>query len=163
MMELKIKRMGAADLPLPARAHPTDAGLDLAADLSRPEKIKGGYLFKGSVVLMPDAEVAIPCGFAFAIPEGWQGQVVGRSGLAFKNGIKAGHIGTVDSAYRGEVMVLIRNESHRDFTIEHAMRIAQLVLSAIPPRLQTVEVAELDDTDRGASGFGSTGIRAKAP
>lgn len=161
-MKLAIKRLGAADLPLPKRAHPSDAGLDLCADLSRPDGHKGGYYITRQnqpalLIVSPDSEVWVSCGFAFAIPDGFEGQVRGRSGLAYKCGVKAGHLGTIDPAYRGEVKVCIRNEGNRDFTIEHGARIAQLVIASIPPRLETEEVMELDTTDRGASGFGSTG------
>lgn len=132
-------------LPLPARASPGAAGFDLRAAVQSP------------VVLLPGARTLVPCGFAIAIPEGWEGQVRPRSGLAWRHGITlVNSPGTIDSDYRGEVQVPLVNLGHEPFTIERGERIAQLVFARFEaPEL--VSGGTLDATSRGTSGFGSTG------
>jgi dUTP pyrophosphatase len=99
----------------------------------------------------------IPCGFAMAIPHGYEGSVRPRSGLATKHGISMPNApGTVDSDYRGEMMVPLINLGRAAFTVEHGMRIAQMVIAPVA-RATVREVTELDGTGRGAGGFGSTG------
>lgn len=135
---------------LPAYQSEQAAGLDLAACLppDAPE-----------LVLRPGDIAIVPCGFAMALPVGYEGQVRARSGLASKHGITVPNgPGTIDSDYRGEVKVAIINLGREPYTITHAQRIAQLVVA--PVAHATVrEVESLGETARGAGGFGSTGSR----
>ena len=104
----------------------------------------------------------VPCGFAMAIPHGFEGSVRPRSGLATKHGISMPNApGTVDSDYRGEMMVPLVNLGRAAFTVEHGMRIAQMVIAPVA-RATVREVVELDGTARGAGGFGSTGTGRRA-
>jgi dUTP pyrophosphatase len=143
---VKVKRLaGGEGLPLPIRMTEDSAGFDLAAAV--PE----------SVVLKPGEIRLIPCGFAMAIPKGYEAQVRPRSGLASKHGITMiNSPGTIDSDYRGEVSVPVVNHGHAPFTIERGMRVAQMVIMAVPS-VKMVEVEELDSTVRGKGGFGHTG------
>ena len=136
-----------ADLPLPAYESALAAGMDLRAAVPEDEPL----------VLRPGARFAVPTGLAFALPPGFEGQVRPRSGLAFKHGVTClNSPGTVDADYRGEVKVILINHGAEDFTIRRGERIGQLVVA---PVVQAVwaEVGSLDDTVRGAGGFGSTG------
>jgi dUTP pyrophosphatase len=132
------------DAVLPARAYPGDAGLDLAA-CERHE-------------LGPGERALVGTGIAVAIPEGHAGLVTPRSGLAAKNGITIVNTpGLVDSGYRGELRVILHNtDRHETVVIEPGMRIAQLVVVAVPEAALR-EVDELPGSERGASGFGSSG------
>jgi dUTP pyrophosphatase len=113
--------------------------------------------------VLPGCIVLVPTGWALAIPPGWEGQVRPRSGLATKHGVTVPNApGTIDSDYRGELKVAIINLGRDPFTIAPAMRIAQLVIAPVA-RASLVEVATLDETERGAGGFGSTGIAHVAP
>jgi dUTP pyrophosphatase len=143
---VKIKRLpGGEGLSLPIRMTEESAGLDLAAAVA------------AAVVLKPGEIRLIPCGFAIAIPTGYEGQVRPRSGLASKHGITMiNSPGTIDSDYRGEVCVPVVNHGSADFTVERGMRIAQMVIMAVPS-VKILEVAELDETSRGGGGFGHTG------
>jgi dUTP pyrophosphatase len=108
-------------------------------------------------VVRPGAVSIVPCGFAMAVPAGWEAQVRPRSGLAAKHAITVANApGTIDSDYRGEVKVLLANLGPEDFHVSRGMRIAQLLLQPVY-RVTWVEVAELPETERGAGGFGSTG------
>ncbi len=99
----------------------------------------------------------VPCGFAMAIPEGYEAQVRPRSGLASKHGITLiNSPGTIDADYRGEVFAPLINHGPADFVIERGMRIAQMLVLPVPS-VEVVEVESLDDTARGAGGFGHTG------
>jgi dUTP pyrophosphatase len=121
------------------------AGFDLAAAVAAPTTIAPGQI------------AVIACGFAMALPEGYEAQVRPRSGLASKHGITlVNSPGTIDSDYRGEVKVPLINLGRQPFTIEPGMRIAQMLILPVP-RVELVEVDELDDTKRGAGGFGHTG------
>jgi dUTP pyrophosphatase len=132
-------------LPLPAYATDGAAGLDVVAAIVEP------------VVLAPGQRAAVPTGLAMAIPPGFEVQVRPRSGLAAKHGLTVANApGTIDADYRGEVKVLLINLGPDPVTIEPAMRIAQLVPAAVTRARLTV-VDSLDDTVRGAGGFGSTG------
>jgi len=103
----------------------------------------------------------VPCGFAMAIPHGYEGSVRPRSGLATRHGISLPNApGTVDSDYRGEMMVPLINLGRAAFTVEHGMRIAQMVIAPVA-RATVREVDELDGTARGTGGFGSTGTGAR--
>lgn len=134
------------------RAHSAHAaGLDLAACLPRSP------IESDSITVAPGAIIKIPLGFAVAIPPGYEGQVRPRSGLATKHGVTIPNApGTVDADYRGEMFVALINLGSEPHTVHHGDRIAQLVIAAVTsPNI--VEVTELDDTDRGTGGFGSTG------
>ena len=138
----------AAGLPLPAYETAGAAGMDLRAAVPEHEPI----------VLRPGGRIAAPTGFAYGLPQGFEAQVRPRSGLAIKNGITClNSPGTVDSDYRGEVKVILVNHGEEDFVIRRGDRIAQLVIA---PVVQAVwaEVDSLDETARGAGGFGSTGV-----
>ena len=131
-------------LPLPAYATEGAAGMDIVAaeDLSLP----------------PGARAAVATGFAIAIPAGYEVQVRPRSGLALKHGITCLNTpGTIDSDYRGEVKVILANLGSEAFAIKRGDRIAQLVAAPVQ-RATFTEVASLDETARGAGGFGSTGV-----
>src|SRR5262245_14754487 len=121
------------------------AGFDLPAAVSK------------SVTLKPGQIRLVPCGFAMAIPRGYEAQVRPRSGLASKFGITMVNApGTIDSDYRGEVQVPLINLGREAFTIERGMRIAQMLILPVP-KVKIVEVQELDTTKRGHRGFGHTG------
>lgn len=139
----------AADLPLPAYESAQAAGMDLRAAVPEDEPL----------VLRPGSRFPVPTGLAFALPPGFEGQVRPRSGLAFKSGITClNSPGTVDADYRGEVKVILINHGEEDFTIRRGDRIAQLIVAPVV-QAQWAEVESLDDTARGAGGFGSTGGR----
>lgn len=135
-----------ADLPLPAYQSADAAGFDLLAAVSE------------DLVLQPGKRAMVPTGLAMAIPRGFEGQVRPRSGLAAKNGITVlNSPGTVDADYRGEVKVILINHGDEPFTITRGLRIAQMIIA---PAMQAslTEVTTLDATQRGAGGFGSTGV-----
>lgn len=135
----------AGELPLPEPATVGSAGADLRAAVG------------AELVLAPGARALVPTGFSVEIPAGWEGQVRPRSGLAARFGLTLlNSPGTIDSDYRGEVQVLLINLGSEPFTVRHGERIAQLVV-APAPRVHYVEVDELDESARGAGGFGSTG------
>lgn len=130
---------------LPAYQSAEAAGMDLHACLDAP------------VTLQPGDLVRVPLGWIMAIPSGFEGQVRPRSGLAAKHGITVPNApGTIDSDYRGEAVVALINLGRAAFTIEHGMRVAQLVVAPVA-RVSVCEVIELDETARGGGGFGSTG------
>lgn len=132
---------------LPAYATEGASGLDLRAYLDEP------------MTLQPMERALVPTGLKVAIPEGYEGQVRARSGLAIKHGISlVNAIGTIDSDYRGELMVPMINFGREPFTIENGDRIAQLVIAAYE-RVTPELVPTLDDTERGEGGFGHTGIK----
>ncbi len=143
MIELPLRRL-SADATVPVRAYAGDAGLDLASS-ERHE-------------LAPGERAVVSTGLAVAIPEGYAGLVVPRSGLAAKHGISIVNApGLVDSGYRGDVKVILLNSDPREtFVVEIGMRIAQLVVVRIPA-VEPVEVEELVATERGARGHGSSG------
>lgn len=147
-MNMKIKRIGDHALPLPARETPGAAGYDLRARLE----------FVGEMVpIGPGDGCAFRTGFAVEIPPGFVGMVCPRSGLARSHGITVLNApGIIDSDFRGEIGVILFNHGYRPHGVLHGDRIAQLVIVPIAtPDLELVE--ELDDTARGAGGFGSTG------
>ena len=143
---VKIKRLGKADgLALPVKMTRHAAGFDLHAAVETP------------VTLAPGEIQLIPCGFAMALPHGYEAQVRPRSGLASRHGIAPVNTpGTIDSDYRGEVQVPLINHGKTPFVIERGMRIAQMLIAPVPP-VKLVEVQELDETSRGSGGFGHTG------
>lgn len=143
---LQFKRLDSRAV-LPAYQSPLAAGLDLHAVLDKPKIIVAGEI------------TLIPCGFAMAIPPGWEAQVRPRSGLATKHGISMPNApGTIDADYRGEVRVPLINLGQARFQVEPGMRIAQMVVSPVA-RVQIQEVDDLEPTVRGGGGFGSTGMR----
>lgn len=136
-----------ADLALPRYETDGAAGMDLVAAIAADEPL----------VLAPGARVLVPTGLAIALPQGFEAQVRPRSGLAAKNGVTVLNApGTVDSDYRGEVKVILINHGSDAFTITRGTRIAQMVIAPVTRGI-FAEVASLDDTARGAGGFGSTG------
>jgi dUTP pyrophosphatase len=145
-IEVRIKRLpGNTDVPLPTRMTEHAAGYDIAAAV------------KELIVLAPGDIKLIPCGFAMAIPPGYEAQVRPRSGLSSKHGVTMINApGTIDADYRGEVHVPLINLGRAPFTVERGMRIAQMLILPVP-RSEMVEVDELDGTARGGGGFGHTG------
>ena len=132
---------------LPAYMTGGAAGLDLCAVVPESEPI----------ALAPGDRVLVGTGLAFAIPEGYEAQIRPRSGLAYKYGITVlNSPGTIDSDYRGEVKVLLVNHGKETFDVRLGERVAQMVLARVE-RAELSEVISLDDTDRGAGGYGSTG------
>jgi dUTP pyrophosphatase len=142
VIELPITRL-RADAVLPKRAYAGDAGLDLSAC--------------ERVTLAPGERATVPTGLAVAIPEGHAGLVQPRSGLAARHGITIVNApGLVDAGYRGELkVVLLNTDAAEPFTVEPGMRIAQLVVVAVPA-VELVEMAELPESERGVRGFGSS-------
>jgi dUTP pyrophosphatase len=144
-IEIRIKRLNhGAGLPLPSYATAGAAGMDVCAAENLTLKVGKRH--------------AVATGFAFAIPDGFEVQVRPRSGLALKHGITCLNTpGTIDSDYRGEVKVILANLGDEDFAIARGDRIAQLVVAPVTQGTM-IEVEALDDTARGAGGFGSTGV-----
>ena len=144
-IEIRMKRLPhGAGLPLPSYESAGAAGMDVRA--------------AKDMVIAPGARALVPTGFAIAIPHGFEVQVRPRSGLALKKGISVPNSpGTIDSDYRGELGVILINHGGEDFFIAHGDRIAQIVAAPVQ-RAAMIEVEELDETQRGAGGFGSTGV-----
>ena len=144
-VEVRVKRLNhGAGLALPAYATSGAAGMDICA--------------AESLNLRAGKRHAVATGFAFAIPDGYEVQVRPRSGLALKHGITCLNTpGTIDSDYRGEVKVILANLGEDDFMINKGDRIAQIVVAPVTHG-HLVEVDDLDETTRGAGGFGSTGV-----
>lgn len=144
---MTVKIVNKSGNALPAYATELAAGVDLRADITE------------AIVLEPLQRVMVPTGLYMQIPAGYEGQVRPRSGLAAKHGITVLNTpGTVDADYRGEVRVILVNLSNQAFTIEPGERIAQMVF-ARHEQAQFVEVDALDESERGAGGFGSTGTK----
>lgn len=144
---VKIKVINKGHLPLPQYATPQSAGMDLRANLTE------------SIVLKPLERCLVPTGLFIALPEGYEAQVRPRSGLALKKGITVLNApGTIDADYRGEVGVLLVNLSQEEFVVNDGERVAQMVI-ARHETADFVEVAELDETERGAGGYGHTGVK----
>jgi dUTP pyrophosphatase len=144
VIEIQIKLLDQG-LPMPRYQHDGDAGLDLSSRID--------------LVLAPGERAMVPTGIAVAIPRGYAGLVLIRSGLAARHGIQCVNSpGLIDSGYRGEIAVIMLNTDKREpFVINRGDRIAQLVIQRVE-EAALVKVDELDDTSRGAGGFGSTGI-----
>ncbi len=144
-VEIQIMRLNhGAGLPVPAYASAGAAGMDICS--------------AENLNLRVGRRVAVSTGFAFAIPHGFEVQVRPRSGLAINHGITCLNTpGTIDSDYRGEVKVILVNHGDEDFIINKGDRIAQLVVAPVT-RATMSEIDALDTTERGAGGFGSTGI-----
>jgi dUTP pyrophosphatase len=136
----------AADLPRPSYATPSSAGIDLAAAVS------------GDIALAPGERITVPTGIALALPEGYEGQVRPRSGLALRHGVTVlNSPGTIDADYRGEIQIILANLGGETVVLERGQRIAQLVIAPVV-RVAFDEVAVLPASARGAGGFGSTGV-----
>jgi dUTP pyrophosphatase len=148
MSLLQIMRLPHGEgLALPAYETKGAAGMDLRAAVTEP------------LILQPSARAAVPTGLAFAIQHGFEGQIRPRSGLALKNGVTCLNTpGTVDADYRGEIKVILINLGQEPFTISRGDRIAQLVIAPVT-QAELIEVEVLDETSRGAGGFGSTGLK----
>ena len=143
---MKIQIINRSHHPLPSYATPLSAGLDPRANLSEPIEMK------------PMTRALVPTGLFIALPEGYEAQVRPRSGLALKHGITVLNApGTIDADYRGEVCVILANLSDSPFTINDGERIAQMVV-ARHEQVEWEPVTELNDTDRGAGGFGHSGL-----
>ena len=143
-MNLPIHRLRPSAI-LPVYMSSGAAGMDLSACLDSP------------LTLAPGDRALVPTGVAIAVPAGYEAQVRPRSGLAAKHGVTClNSPGTIDSDYRGEVMVLLINLGREPFVVQTGLRIAQMVLAPVG-RTEVEEVAELPPTTRGAGGFGSTG------
>ena len=148
MVQIQIKQLeNAKGLDLPAYATEKSAGVDLLAAIDE------------DITITPFKRCLIKTGISIALPDGFEAQIRPRSGLAYKNGITVlNSPGTIDADYRGEIGVILVNQSDEDFTVTRAMRIAQMVIA----KYETVEfcpVQELGDTARGEGGFGSTGLK----
>lgn len=145
MVKIKVINKGHQTLPRYATAQ--SAGMDLRANLEE------------SIVLKPLERCLVPTGLYIALPEGYEAQVRPRSGLALKKGITVLNApGTVDADYRGEVGVLLVNLSQEDFVVNDGERVAQMVI-ARHETADFIEVEELDETERGAGGYGHTGVK----
>ncbi len=145
MNKVSIKVINKGKQELPKYATPQSAGMDLQANISEP------------IVLMPMERKLIPTGLCIALPQGYEAQIRPRSGLALKHGITVlNSPGTIDSDFRGEIGVVLINHSSVLFTIEPGERIAQMVI-ARHEQGEFIEVEELDKTERGDGGYGSTG------
>ena len=147
MNKLDIKVVNRGHQPLPAYATAQSAGMDLRANLEE------------SIVLRPLEHRLIPTGLFISLPEGYEAKVRPRSGLAFKHGITVLNApGTIDADYRGEIGVLLVNLSNTDFVVNDGERIAQMVI-ARHEQGNFIEVDQLDETERGAGGYGHTGVK----
>lgn len=146
-MSVNIKIINRSSHPLPSYQTPFSAGMDLRANNAEP------------VILGPLERAIIPTGIYMELPAGYEAQIRPRSGLAAKKGIGlVNSPGTIDADYRGEIGVILVNLSNEPFTIENGERIAQMVI-AKHETASWIEVETLTDTDRGAGGFGSTGVK----
>jgi len=147
-LRLPIMRLPhGMDLPLPTYATSGAAGMDVAAAVDKP------------VILGAGERLAIPTGFAMAVPAGYEAQIRPRSGLALKHGVTVANApGTIDSDYRGELAILLVNLGDQDFTITRGMRIAQMVVAPVT-QVTPIATDSLADTERGDAGFGSTGYQ----
>ncbi|MDA7981509.1 MAG: dUTP diphosphatase [Alphaproteobacteria bacterium] len=144
VLRVQVSRLaGSEDLPLPSYATSGAAGMDLRAS--------------EDVVLGAGERLAVPTGLVVALPEGYEGQVRCRSGLALRHGLSlVNGVGTIDSDYRGEVKVLMVNLGSETVTLKRGERVAQMVVVAVE-RVELEESENLSETSRGSGGFGSTG------
>lgn len=142
---MKIKIINKSKHPLPQYATPLSAGLDLRANIDTP------------ITLQPLQRCLVPTGLYIALPEGYEAQVRPRSGLAIKKGITVlNSPGTIDADYRGEICIILVNLSNEPFVIENGERVAQMVI-ARHEQAEWEETDMLDETERGAGGFGHSG------
>ena len=144
---IKVRIINKGHHQLPEYATPQSAGMDLRANIEEP------------IILKPMQRMLVSTGLFMALPAGYEAQVRPRSGLALKHGITVLNTpGTIDADYRGEVKVLLVNFSDTDFVINDGERIAQMVI-AKHETADFIEVEELDETERGAGGYGHTGVK----
>jgi len=151
---VRLKRLDGSDpaIALPSYETALAAGADLRANLPRDARAQG-------IVIAPGAWALVPTGLVMEIEPGFEVQVRPRSGLALKHGVTVLNApGTIDADYRGPVGVILINHGASDFTIGHGDRIAQMVVARVH-QAHLGEATELSDTDRGAGGFGSTGVK----
>lgn len=147
-IDVDIQRLAHANgLALPHYATALSAGADLVAAVDAPETIA------------PGEHLMIPTGLAIALPTGFEAQIRPRSGLAAKHGVTVlNSPGTIDADYRGEIRVILINHGSKPFVIERGMRIAQMVIAPVSTAMWQ-EVADLNESERGSGGFGSTGTQ----
>ena len=144
---IKVEVVNKGNQPLPMYATPQSAGMDLRANIDEP------------ITLKPLSRILVPTGLFIALPEGYEAQIRPRSGLAIKKGITCLNTpGTIDADYRGEVGVILINLSNEDFIIQPGERIAQMVINKFE-KIEFELVNTLDETERGAGGFGHTGVK----
>lgn len=144
---MKLEIINKSKHPLPKYETPLSAGVDVRANIDEP------------IVLQPLARVLVKTGLFIALPAGYEAQVRPRSGLAYKNGLTVlNSPGTIDADYRGEIGVILVNLSNEVFTVKDGERIAQLVVAKCE-QAEFVETDILNETERGAGGFGSTGVK----
>lgn len=144
-LRVPIRRLGSVDVPLPEYFSHAAAGMDVSAAVDVPRTIAPGCFDR------------IPCGFAVALPPGFEAQIRPRSGLAARHGVTVLNApGTIDSDYRGEVQVILINHGEAPFVVERGMRIAQMVIAAVTT-VQWEETDSLPETARSSGGFGHTG------
>lgn len=142
---MKVSIVNKSNNPLPSYKTSGSSGIDLQAFVDSP------------MVLKPLDRVLVPTGLFVSIPEGYEGQIRGRSGLALKNGITlANAVGTIDSDYRGEIKIILINLGREDFIINNGDRIAQMIFTQYKT-VELIQAEELDNTTRGKGGFGHTG------
>ena len=144
---MKVNIINNSKHELPSYATSLSAGLDLRANIDVP------------ILLKPLERKLIPTGISIALPKGFEAQVRSRSGLAYKKAVSVlNSPGTIDADYRGDIGVILINVSNQDFVVEDGERIAQLVI-AKHEQISWEEVTQLESTDRGEGGFGSTGVK----
>ena len=144
-VSVRIRRLRGGSQPLPCYMTASAAGMDLCADLT------------DDILLEPGMRTLVPTGIAVAMPDGYEAQIRPRSGLALKHGVTLVNApGTIDADYRGEIGIIMINHGAEPFLIRNGERIAQMVVAPVL-QAELVEVDELDDTVRGAGGFGHTG------
>jgi len=144
---MKINLINKSSNPLPHYETPLSAGMDIRADL------------ENDIILKPLERTLIPTGLFIELPEGYEAQIRPRSGLAFKKGITVLNTpGTIDADYRGEIKVIIINLSQDEVRIENGERIAQMII-AKHEKAELIQVEVINETERGAGGFGHTGVK----
>jgi dUTP pyrophosphatase len=147
MLKMKIKIVNRSKHQLPAYETEASAGMDLRANLSK------------DIILKPLERYLVPTGLFIELPVGYEAQIRPRSGLAVKHGISLLNTpGTIDADYRGEIKIILVNLSNEDFVVKDGERIAQMIISKVE-KARWVEVEELQETQRGAGGFGHTGTK----
>lgn len=144
---MKLKLVNKSKHPAPEYATELSAGMDLRANIDAP------------IVLKPLERVLIPTGLYIQLPEGYEAQIRPRSGLALKKGLSVPNSpGTIDADYRGEIGVILVNLSNQEVTVEDGERVCQMVIAKYT-KAEIIEVETLDESERGAGGFGHTGVK----
>lgn len=146
-MQVKVSIINRSHHALPSYSTPLSAGMDIRANLDTP------------ITLQPGERCLVPTGLFIALPEGYEAQIRPRSGLAIKHGITVlNSPGTIDADYRGEIGIILINHSDKAFVIEDGERVGQMVVAQYN-RVEWNETDSLDETERGAGGFGHTGVK----